>query len=132
MNFLKKAGRFLCSMKFAMILLVILVAACTAGSLIPQGEVMSYYTAGYSEHVAGAILLFGLDDVFHCGWFIVLTLFLCLNLLLCNVLHFPNLIRRMKTGYTLEKCLKSCLNRLSKDFTVVNFRHLVYNILDLL
>ena len=107
MNFLKKAGRFLCSMKFAMILLVILVAACTAGSLIPQGEVMSYYTAGYSEQVAGAILLFGLDDVFHCGWFIVLTLFLCLNLLLCNVLHFPNLIRRMKTGYTLEKCLKS-------------------------
>lgn len=107
MKIVKKAGRFLCSMKFAMILLVILVAACTAGSLIPQGEVMSYYTAGYSEQVAGAILLFGLDDVFHCGWFIVLTLFLCLNLLLCNVLHFPNLIRRMKTGYTLEKCLKS-------------------------
>lgn len=107
MKLIKQTGRFLCSMKFAMILLIILVAVCTAGSLIPQGEVMSYYTTGYSETVAGAILLFGLDDIFHCGWFIVLTLFLCLNLLLCNVLHFPKLIRRMKEGYTLEKCLKS-------------------------
>lgn len=107
MKFIKKAGRFLCSMKFAMILLIILVAACTAGSVIPQKEVMSYYTTYYSEQVAGAIMLFGLDDVFHCGWFLVLTLFLCLNLLLCNVLHFPKLIQRMKTGFTLDKCLKT-------------------------
>lgn len=106
MNWIKKVGRFLCSMKFAMILLSILVLACTAGSLIPQGEVMAYYTSGYSEQVAGVILLFGLDDVFHCGWFIVLTVFLCLNLLFCNVLHFPKLINRMKNGFSLEKCLK--------------------------
>lgn len=107
MKLIKKIGGFLCSMKFAIILLIILVFACTAGSLIPQGEVMSFYTSGYSEKVAGAILLFGFNDVFHCGWFIVLTLFLCLNLLLCNVLHFPKLIRRMKHGYSLETCLKS-------------------------
>lgn len=106
MKLIKQTGRFLCSMKFAMILLIILVLACTAGSLIPQKEVMSYYTTGYPEAVAGAILLFGLDDIFHCGWFVVLTMFLCLNLLLCNILHFPKLIRRMKEGYTLEKCLK--------------------------
>ena len=102
-----KTGKFLCSMKCAMILLLILVLACTAGSLIPQGEVMAYYTSAYSERVAGAILLFGLDDVFHCGWFVVLTVFLCLNLLFCNLLHFPGLIKRMKHGFSLEKCLKS-------------------------
>lgn len=106
MKLVKKIGRFLCSMKFAMILLIFLVFACTAGSLIPQKEVTAYYTSGYSEKVAGAILLFGLDDVFHCRWFIVLTLFLCINLLLCNVLHLPKLIHRMKTGYSLEKCLR--------------------------
>lgn len=106
MSLIKKAGKFLCSMKFAMILLIILVLACTAGSLIPQGEVMAYYTAGYPKEVAGAILFLGLDDVFRCGWFIILTLFLCVNLLLCNVLHFPKLIHRTKYGFSLEKCLK--------------------------
>ena len=64
MKLIKKIGGFLCSMKFAIILLIILVFACTAGSLIPQGEVMSFYTSGYSEKVAGAILLFGFNDVF--------------------------------------------------------------------
>lgn len=107
MKLVKKTGKFLCSMKFAMILLLILVAVCTLGSVIPQKEVTSYYTSYYSEKAAAAILLFGLDDVFHCGWFIVLTLLLCLNLLLCNVLHFPKLIKRMKDGYSLKKCLGS-------------------------
>lgn len=107
MGSMKKIGKFLCSMKCAIILLLILVLACTAGSLIPQGEVMAYYTSAYSEKVAGAIILFGLDDVFHCGWFVVLTVFLCLNLTFCNLLHFPGLIRRMKKGFSLEKCLKS-------------------------
>ena len=96
MKLIKQTGRFLCSMKLAMILLIILAAACTAGSLIPQGEVMSYYTTGYSETVAGAILLFGLDDIFHCGWFIVLTLFLCLNLLLPPMIT-PRMISRITT-----------------------------------
>ncbi|MDO4298812.1 MAG: cytochrome c biogenesis protein ResB [Lachnospiraceae bacterium] len=106
MKQLKRAGKFLCSMKCAIILLLILAAACTGGSLIPQGEITAYYTANYSEQIAGAIMLFGLDDIFHCWWFIILTLFLCVNLLCCNVLRFPSLIRRMKSGFSLEKCLK--------------------------
>ncbi len=96
----KKAGRFLRSMKCAVILLVILALACTLGSLVPQGQTAAYYTANYPESLAGAILLFRLDDVFHCWWFVGLTLFLCLNLLLCSVLRFPVLMRRMKEGFT--------------------------------
>lgn len=103
MDRLKKAGRFLCSMKCAVILLVILAVACTAGSLIPQGQTAAYYTANYAESVAGAILLFHLDDVFHCWWFVGLTLFLCVNLLACNVLRFPALRKRMKEGFTATK-----------------------------
>ncbi len=106
MNPLKKAGRFLCSMKCAMILLVILALACTAGSMIPQQKVMSYYTDAYPQWAAGAIMLFGLHDVFHCRWFLGLTLFLCVNLVFCNIRHFPQLKRRMKAGFSLEACLK--------------------------
>lgn len=105
MERLKKIGRFLCSMKCAVILLLILAAACTAGSLIPQGESLTYYTAAYSETAAGAVLLFGLDDVFHCWWFVGLTLFLCVNLLFCNIIRFPALFRRMREGFTITRRL---------------------------
>ena len=106
MNLLKKTVRFLRSMKCAVLLLIILVLACTAGSLIPQGEILSYYTANYPETAAGLIMFLGLDDVFHCVWFVILTLFLCLNLLLCNVMHFPRLIGQMKSGFAPEKCVR--------------------------
>ena len=105
MKQLKKAGKFLCSMKFAIILLIVLALACTVGSVIPQGEPTSWYTTNYSQQVAGAVMLFGLNDIFHCWWFVVLTLFLCVNLLFCNILHFPRLMRRMKSGFTPVKSI---------------------------
>ncbi len=93
-------------MKFALTLLGILIAACTAGSLIPQKEVVSYYTTNYPRSLAGAIMLLQLDDVFHCWWFVGLTVFLCLNLLACNILRFPSFFRRMKEGFSLQRALK--------------------------
>lgn len=105
MDQIKKIGKFLHSMKCALILLIVLALVCVVGSVIPQNEVTSYYTTNYSQSIAGAIMLFGLNDVFHCWWFVVLTLFLCVNLLLCNVLHFPALLRQMKEGFSGEKAV---------------------------
>lgn len=102
---MKKLRNFIFSMRFALILLLLLVLACVAGSVIPQGYTMSYYTQSYSQQLAGAVLLFGLDDVFHSVWFIVLVLILCANLLGCNVLRFPALLRRFRSGFTPEHAL---------------------------
>ncbi|MBR2527879.1 MAG: cytochrome c biogenesis protein ResB [Blautia sp.] len=96
---MKKHLRFFFSMKFAIVILLVLVGACTVGSVIPQGNTMAWYAQNYSERVAGAVMLFGLDDVFHSPWFVILTLVLCGNLLGCNLLHLPQLIRRMKKGF---------------------------------
>ena len=104
---MKKFTRVFFSMKFALILLGILVAACVAGSVIPQGEISSYYRSVYSERAAGAILALGLDDVFHCPWFIVLTVILCLNLTGCNIVRFPSLFRRSRSGFTPGKFIPS-------------------------
>ncbi len=101
----KKLWKLLGSMQFALILLLILAAVCTAGSLIPQQEIESYYYANYSQGAASLILGTGLDDVFHVWWFALLTGFLCLNLLLCNLVRFPQLTRRMKQSFTAEQCL---------------------------
>ena len=104
---LKKIGKFLCSMRFAMVLLVFLASACLAGSLIPQGETAAVYTGSYPKPAAGLILALGLDDVFHAWWFAVLAILLCLSLILCNLIRLPALIRRAKDGFSYRACASS-------------------------
>ncbi len=102
MNRLKKGFRFLGSMQFAMILLGILIAACAVGSVITQGKPYSWYSEVYGGRIAGLIMALQLDDAFHSWWFILITAFLCLNLLLCNLLRLPSLIRRFQKSGKAE------------------------------
>jgi len=102
---LKKAGRFLSSMQFAILLLLILIAACVLGSFISQGKTWDWYAQTYSERIAGAIIALHLDDVFHSIWFVVITAFLCVNLLFCNLLRLPALLKRWKRSGTKEGAL---------------------------
>ncbi len=83
-------------MKAAVLLLVILAAACAGGSFITQGQTYAWYASVYSERTAGLIIALGLDDVFHAWWFIILAAFLCINLLACNLLRVPSLVKRTK------------------------------------
>lgn len=111
MKRLRQVGRFLCSMKCAIILLLILTAACTVGSFIPQGQESIYYTANYPESLSGLILFLGLGDVFHCWWFVGLTIFLCVNLMCCNVLRFPGLVKKQREGFSITQYLSSCMGQ---------------------
>lgn len=103
MTTLKKIGRFLSSMRFALILLVVLAAACMGASLVTQGQTYAWYRQEYSERAAALILALHLDDAFHSWWFILITGFLCVNLLLCNVTRLPGLLRRMRSEADVEK-----------------------------
>lgn len=103
---LKKIWKFLSSMRFALILLLVLALACVFGSLIPQNQVAAWYSQRYSERTAAVILALHLDDAFHSPWFIAITAFLCVNLLLCNLLRLPQLIRRTKAETRPEDALK--------------------------
>lgn len=102
----KKLFKFLASMQFAMILLGILILACVAGSIISQGQTSAWYAAQYGERAAGAIMALRLDDVFHSWWFILITAFLCLNLLFCNVLRLPSVIAKVKLLSVPEHIIK--------------------------
>ena len=44
-------------MQFALILLLVLAAACAFGSFITQGQTLSWYTTAYGERAAAAIML---------------------------------------------------------------------------
>ena len=92
----KAIGKFLSSMRFGILLLVVLTLTCVAGSLISQGHPMDWYLQRYPERTAALIYGLHLDDVFHSAWFLVLAVILCGNLLLCNLLHLPGLLRRFR------------------------------------
>ena len=81
---MKKVFRYMRSMRFGMLLLFPVLVCTLLGSVIPQGESESYYTATFpgAYHL---ILGLGLNKLFS-GWvFIVLTVLFALNLTFCTV-----------------------------------------------
>ena len=103
---MKKIGKFLSSMGFAVTLLVLLAAACALSSLVEQGLPQETYAAHYGEGTASLIMALQINDAYHSTWFIALSGFLCLNLILCSVIRFPFFLRR----YRQEKELKAFLS----------------------
>ena len=93
---MKKIGRFLSSMPFAIALLILLAAVCAVCSAIPQGQGEQWYIVRFGEQAAGIIRVLGLDDAFHSVWFLALSGALCLSLLLCNLTKLPALMRRTR------------------------------------
>ena len=86
---MKKLFAFLRSMRFGMLLLVLVMAFSFAGSLIPQGEDAMTYVRAYGATAAGLLLRTGLTDVFRAWYFIALLVLLCGNLVLCSIVRFP-------------------------------------------
>ena len=115
MEILRKIYKFIASMKFAIILLILVAVACMIGSLVPQGEQFDVYRDAYSERAAAFILAFRLDDVFHSLWFIALTALLCLCLLLCNISRVRSLIVETKRTADPESTMKLKPNAVAEN-----------------
>lgn len=107
MKMLKKTWKFLSSMRFAILLLAVLALACALSSLVTQGQSLDWYAQRYSERTAALIVALRLDDAFHSAWFIAITAFLCLNLLLCNLTRLRQLIRRTRAEGRPDGALNS-------------------------
>ncbi len=93
-----KILKFLRSMKFGMILLVLIVICSLFGSLILQNQEPAYYEAKYPGF-GGIITVLSLDDVFSSWYFIVLLILLGINLILCSVLRLKNNISAYSTCF---------------------------------
>lgn len=89
---MKKVIAFLRSMKFGMILLVLVIACSFAGSMIVQQREPMEYVNRYGADAAQLILALGLDNVFSAPYFIVLMAALCLNLILCSLVRLPRVL----------------------------------------
>ena len=98
---MKKVISFLRSMKFGMILLVLVIICSLAGSLIVQQREPMEYVNRYGADAAQLILLLGLNDVFSAPYFFVLMGALSLNLILCSIVRLPR-IRRAKASLLMQ------------------------------
>lgn len=129
---MKKIWNFLRSMRFGVILLVLIALLSLPGTVIPQGIDRAAAIAQYGETWGGLIDTLGFGNVFSTWYFAALFLLLCLNLTLCSIIRFGTikklreaLVRRAesKTEYTQkdDAALRGiCKRELKKDTWLVN------------
>lgn len=83
---MKKLWNFLRSMRFGMILLVIILAISFVGSIVPQGNEAMWYVQNY-PNAHRWIFQLGADHLFTTWYFVALVALLCGNLLLCSIVR---------------------------------------------
>jgi cytochrome c biogenesis protein len=88
--------RFLSSVRFTMLVLSFIAAACIVGTLVPQQASPQEYLARYSETTYASVRFLGLTDVFHASWFFLLMGLFVLNLLLCTAGKLGRFLRNRK------------------------------------
>ena len=93
---MKKVYRFFRSMRFGIIVLVLVMVCSLAGSLIAQRQAAMRYVEAYGSRTASLLIGLGLDDVFHTWYFYALLGLLCLNLTLCSLARFPVTLQAAK------------------------------------
>ena len=94
---MKKFLSFIRSMRFGIILLLLIALCSVAGTVIPQGREIAWYAQTYrSFH--GTILLLQLNKVFQSWYFILLLVLLGVNLILCSATRLKALLRSGSLG----------------------------------
>ena len=92
---MKKVIDYLRSMRFGILLLLLIAALSVVGTLIPQGREIAWYAQTY-QSFHGVILLLKLNKVFQSWYFIALLALLCLNLSLCSLVRIRGVVRGAK------------------------------------
>ncbi len=93
---MKRILAYLRSMRFGILLLVLIAACSVVGTVIPQEREVAWYAQTYSSF-HGAILLLRFDRIFTSWYFILLLALLGLNLTLCSILRVASVVRAAKS-----------------------------------
>ena len=88
---MRKFIAFLRSMKFGVILLILVMACSLAGSLVPQDRALTWYIDNYPGNLGSLIVGLGVHRLFSTWYFVTLISLLGLNLLLCTVIRIRHI-----------------------------------------
>ncbi len=94
-----KVWQFLCSVKLAVVIILIMVVACILGTVILQEKTLDEYIAKYGYGLATFFRITQLHNVFYSYWFSFLLLLLCANLICCTIKRWRNTF--LQTGFVL-------------------------------
>lgn len=94
-----KVWQFFCSVKLAVVIILIMVVACILGTVILQEKTIDEYTARYGYGLATFFKATQLNNVFHSYWFSFLLVLLCANLICCTIKRWRNTF--LQTGFIL-------------------------------
>lgn len=94
-----KAWDFFCSVKLAVVIILIMVVACILGTVILQEKTLDEYIAKYGYGLATFFRITQLSNVFYSYWFSFLLILLCANLICCTIKRWKNTF--LQTGFIL-------------------------------
>ncbi|HHT9136366.1 MAG TPA: cytochrome c biogenesis protein ResB [Candidatus Wunengus sp. YC60] len=94
-----KVWDFFCSVKLAVVIILVLVLACIIGTVILQEKTFDEYVARYGYGLATFFKITQLNNVFYSYWFSVLLVLLCANLICCTIKRWRNTF--LQTGFIL-------------------------------
>ena len=80
-----KIWEILCSVRLAVIIIIVAAVACIIGTVILQQKTSEEYVARYGEGLTKFFSAIQLTDIFHSYWFSFLLVLLCVNLGCCTV-----------------------------------------------
>ncbi len=85
-----KTWEILCSVRLAVIIIIVAAVACILGTVILQQKTSEEYVARYGEGLTKFFSSIQLTDIFHSYWFSFLLVLLCVNLGCCTVKRWRN------------------------------------------
>ena len=85
-----KTWEILCSVRLAVIIIVILAVSCVLGTVILQQKSPEEYVGRYGAGLAKFFSAIQFTDIFHSYWFSFLLVLLCVNLGCCTVKRWRN------------------------------------------
>lgn len=94
-GFGKRIWDFFCSVKLAVIIIIVSAVICGVGTMILQQKTPAEYASKYGKGVASFLQVTQLTDVFHSYWFTALLLLLCTNLTCCTIKRWRNTIMQL-------------------------------------
>lgn len=94
-----RAWQFLCSVKLAVIIILVLAVSCVLGTVILQQLTPEEYIQRYGVGLTKFFTAVQFTDVFHSYWFAFLLLLLCVNLGSCTIKRWRNTV--LQIGFLL-------------------------------
>jgi cytochrome c biogenesis protein len=87
-NFFEKLWKIFASVKFSIIIFVLIATTSIIGTLIPQNEPLAVYRHTYGESLYKFFLYLDFFDMYHAWWFMLLEFLLVISIIVCSIDRF--------------------------------------------